>query len=264
MRSRAQTEHIEVRTHRRSALGPAAAAAAVAALALAIMLAVAAPGGPVEGPAAVASATPPASQTVAGATTTPVATAPQGVAPTAVAPPTALTYRSPLGYSVDLPAGWRRSDLQSRTEPDPQGDPELLAIDVFTNRTQKDERQAIADTHVGFGPMHEYTAWVRIQANRDGLAPKAYAEREQGAFGMVSVGVEEITFEGRPAAKTTWRYPPSGTRTSYAIYFQDAMRRMWVIGYYLAPDDIKAPTGATEDAVRGIVESFRSSAATAR
>lgn len=191
-----------------------------------------------------------------GVTATPTAL-PTTATPTSTAG--ATRYVSPAGYSLDLPPGWRRSDLVSQTGPLPNGDPEIVLLDVFTRRTPSDEQSAYDRTHVGFGPIYFFTAFVHVDRNSDGLEPMPFAEREKGKLGMDPVSVEPITFQGRPAAKTTWRYPPSGTRTSYAIYFRDERGRIWIVGYYLAPDDAggDVPAGATEADVRGIPESFR-------
>lgn len=205
-------------------------------------------------PAATATATPAASPT--GAPSTPGATATAGQSAGA------QTYQSPLGYSVVLPSGWRRSELQSHASPVPQGDPELLATDVFTARTPQDEQQARENTHVGFGPLYAYTAFVRIYRNSEDQTPLEFAEDEKGKFGLEVVSVQEITVTdrgatsgGRPGARTTWRFAPGQAR-SYADYVLDDEGRMWVVGSYQAPPDIPPPPGASEEDLRAIQDSF--------
>lgn len=253
-------------------------AAALALFALVGLVAVLTLGPRGSAPSALESPTPSPSPTDAATATatsaaTPTETAAATASPTvgmgrgsptgtAGAGVTARTYESPLGYSVVLPDGWRRSELQSRAAPDPRGDPELLATDVFTARTPQDEQQALENTHVGFGPMHEYTAFVHIYRNSEDQTPLEFAEEEKGKYGLMVVSVQEImvtdrgaTSGGRPGARTTWRFAP-GQATSYADYVLDDEGRMWVIGFYLAPPDRPPPAGASEEDLRTIQDSF--------
>jgi len=165
------------------------------------------------------------------------------------------TYTSPLGYTIQLPAGWRRSDLLSQTGPVPNGDPEIVATDVFTIRDPAKERELRDRTDTGSGPL-EYTSVVSIYRNSRALTPRAYAEREQGAYGLTVVSIEDMTFQGRPAARTTWRWAP-GEQRSYATYVRDALGRMWIVGFYLAHPVRELPPGATHEVLRGITDSSR-------
>jgi hypothetical protein len=185
---------------------------------------------------------------------------PQAAGPSATVPPagsagTAI-YDSPVGYSVQLPTGWRRSDLQSRTSPNPQGDPELLAIETFTTRVPADEEAAIRRSDTGVGPALVYTASVSLYRNTANLSAMAYAERRKGWMGLSVASIEPTTVDGRTGAKTTLRVTPSDAGSFYFLYVPDG-DRMWVIGYFLTWPGGEVPAGATEEGVRSIVESFR-------
>ena len=69
------------------------------------------------------AASPTATATAIPSATSSVAPTPSGNSGPATLPP---AYQSTLGYSVVLPSGWRRSDLQSRTTP--KDDPDSLAV----------------------------------------------------------------------------------------------------------------------------------------
>jgi hypothetical protein len=185
---------------------------------------------------------------------------PQAAGPSATTPPASIAgtaiYNSPIGYSVQLPTGWRRSDLQSRTSPNPEGDPELLAIETFTTRAPADEEAAIRRSDTGVGPALVYTASVSLYRNTRNLSATAYAERRQGWMGLYVVSIEPTTVDGRAGAKTTFKSTPSDASSSYFLYVADG-DRMWVIGYFLTWPGGEVPTGATEEGVRSIVESFR-------
>ncbi|MEO8632303.1 MAG: hypothetical protein ABI466_03015 [Chloroflexota bacterium] len=235
-----------------------AAVAIVAVVASLALVAILAPRGgqQTSAPTVTASATPTASST-ATATTLPSATASSAATATVTAPAT-TTYQSPLGYSVQLPAGWRRSDLQSRTTPWPagQGDPDLIGTELYTRLTPGDETEAIRRTDTGVGPALQYTASVSLLRNSRTLSAMAYADREKGGFGLPVVSVEPTTVDGRPGAKTTFKFTTSDPTTFYSLYVPDG-ERMWIIRYFTAPPGTAIPAGATETAVRGIVESFR-------
>jgi hypothetical protein len=199
-------------------------------------------------PTATASATPTGSATAT--TSSPTAT-----------PSVALstsTYQSPLGYSVQLRAGWRRSELQSRTTPFPpgQGDPDILGTELFTRLSPADEAEAIRRSDTGVGPALVYTATVGHYRNSRNLSAMAYADREKGAFGLNSVSIEPTTVDGRGGVKSTFKFATSDPTSFYALYVPDG-ERMWVIRYFTAPSGMAIPAGATEPDVRGIVESFR-------
>ena len=237
--------------------GVAAVAAVAVVVALVTLLAILGPrdGGQTSAPAVTASASPTAT---ASATTSPTATTPSVATATGSASQATTTYQSPLGYSVQLPAGWRRSELQSRTTPFPpgQGDPDILGTELFTRLAPADEQEAIRRSDTGVGPALEYTAIVSLYRNSRNLTAMAYAEREKGAFGLNVVSVEPATVDGRPGAKTTFKFATSDPTSFYALYVPDG-ERMWVIRYFTAPSGITVPAGATEAGVRGIVESFR-------
>ena len=159
---------------------------------------------------------------------------------------------------MQLPVGWRRSDLQSRTTPftPGQGDPDLLGTELFTRLTPADEAEAVRRSDTGVGPALVYTATVGLYRNSRNLSAMAYAEREQGALGLNVVSIAPATVDGRAGAKTTFKFATSDTTSFYALYVPDG-ERMWVIRYFTAPSGMAIPPGATEPAVRGIVESFR-------
>jgi hypothetical protein len=196
-------------------------------------------------------------QATATATASPTATVSAAATATASAA-AATTYQSPLGYSVQLPAGWRRSELQSRTTPFPagQGDPDILGTELFTRLTPADEAEAVRRSDTGVGPSLVYTATVGPYRNSRNLSAMAYADREKGALGLNVVSIEPATVDGRAGAKTTFKFATSDPTSFYALYVPEG-ERMWVIRYFTAPSGMAIPAGATEPAVRGIVESFR-------
>jgi hypothetical protein len=194
-----------------------------------------------------------AASPTATATATAIPSATASTAPSAtgsVAPSTGSTYQSPVGYSVQLPSGWRRSDLQSRTTKD---NPDEIAIDIFTSRTPADEAEAMTHSDTGVGPAQMYTAFVGLYRNSRNETALAYAERMKAGSGLIAVSIEPTTVDGLSGVKTTFKFTPSDTQTFYELYVQDG-DRMWVLGYTLGSP---TPPGATEPAVRGIVESFK-------
>jgi hypothetical protein len=163
-------------------------------------------------------------------------------------------YVSSVGYSVQLPSGWRRSDIQSFTTP--RDDPNGLASETFTTRTPADEAAQMQRSDTGVGPAQFYTASVGINRNSRNETAMEYAQRMKGLYGLFVVSVEATTVDGRAGVKTTFKFTSSDPQSFYTLYVQDA-DRMWVIGYLLAPANAEVPPGATEPAVRGIVESFK-------
>jgi len=199
----------------------------------------------------------PSSTSTAQSTTAQTASA--APATTSAAPTTATsssTYQSPLGYSVQFGSPWRRSELQSRTSPPAQGDPDLLGTETFTTRTPTDEQAAIRATDTGVGPAQYYTANVALYRNSRNETAMAYAQRVKNGYGLIVVSVDPATVDGRAGAKTTFKFASSDTQTFYTLYVQDA-DRIWTIGYTLAPAGQPIPAGATEAGVRAIVESFK-------
>jgi len=201
----------------------------------------------------------PTATATATATAIPSATSSAPTVPTSSpvksSPPTVgPTYQSTLGYSVELPSGWRRSELQSFTTP--RDDPNTLAGETFTTRTPADEAEAMRRTDTGVGPALIYTANVSLYRNTRSETALAYAERQKAMFGLIAVSVEPTTVDGRVGAKTTLKFTQADTKTSYALTVADG-DRIWVIRYFLAQPTDQVPAGATEEGVRSIVESFK-------
>jgi hypothetical protein len=200
----------------------------------------------------------PTATATATATAIPSATSSAGSTP--IPTPIGLTpvplanYQSPLGYTVQLPSGWRRSELQSYTTP--RDDPNSLALETFTSRTAADEAAQISRSDTGLGPAQYYTASVAINRNSRNETAMEYAQRTKGLYGLFVVSVEPTTVDGRAGVKTTFKFASGDPQTFYTLYVQDG-DRMWVIGYVLAPSSAQIPSGATEPAVRSIVESFK-------
>ena len=123
-------------------------------------------------PSGTATAVPsPSSTSTAQSTATQTASA----APTTTAASTTTgasssTYQSPLGYTVQFGSPWRRSELQSRTSPIPQGDPDLLGTETFTTRTPVMSRRRSAPAT---------RAWDRRSTTRRTLPCIATVETRQ-------------------------------------------------------------------------------------
>jgi hypothetical protein len=224
-----------------------AGAAAIVAIALVAVILGLRSGQQAASPTATANATAIASAT-SSATSTAIPT-PIGLTPVPLA-----NYQSPVGYSVQLPGGWRRSDLQSRMTP--KDNPDELSIETFTTRTPADEAAQMARSDTGIGPAQIYTASVAVYRNSRNETATAFAQRVKGGSGLVALSVEPTTVDGRPAVKTTFKFPTDNGQSFYTLYVQDG-DRIWVIGYVLAPSNLDTPAGATEAGVRTIVESFR-------
>jgi hypothetical protein len=237
--------------------GVAAAVVAVVVVLLALVAILGQRGGQQAAAPTVTASVSPTSSPSATATTSPTRTASPAATATATTN-TTTTYQSPLGYSVQLPVGWRRSDLQSRTTPFAagQGDPDLLGTELFTRLAPADEQEAVRRSDTGVGPQLQYTAIVGLYRNSRDLSAMAYADREQGALGLNVVSIEPATVDGRAGVKTTFKFASNDPTSMYALYVP-AGQRMWVIRYFTAPQGATVPAGATEAAVRGIVESFR-------
>lgn len=205
-------------------------------------------------------------QQAASPTATATATAIPSATPTAAStpPPTpvgltpvpTVTYQSPLGYSVQLQSPYRRSELRSRLTPYPQGDPNLLAYEIFTAQNPADEAEAVRREGTGVGPSLIYTASVTLYRNSRNESAMAYADREKGSLGVNVVSIEPTTVDGRTAAKTTFKFFQADSKTFYALYVPDG-DRIWLVRYFLAQPTDPVPAGATEAGVRSIVESFR-------
>jgi hypothetical protein len=135
-------------------------------------------------------------------------------------------------------------------------DPNSLAAETFTTRMPADEADAMRRTDTGVGPALIYTANVGLYRNTRNETAIAYAERQKGMFGLIVVSVEPTTVDGRVGAKTTLKFTQSDLKTSYALTVADG-DRIWVIRYFLAQPTDQVPGGATDEAVRSIVESFK-------
>ena len=229
--------------------GVAAFAGAAAILAIALVAVILGLRGGQQAASPTATAT--ATATAIPSATSSVVPTPSGNSGPATLPP---AYQSTLGYSVVLPTGWRRSDLQSFTTP--RDDPNTLAGETFTTRTPADEAEAMRRTDTGVGPALIYTANVSLYRNTRSETALAYAERQKAMFGLIAVSVEPTTVDGRVGAKTTLKFTQADTKTSYALTVADG-DRIWVIRYFLAQPTDQVPAGATEEGVRSIVESFR-------
>jgi hypothetical protein len=140
--------------------------------------------------------------------------------------------------------------------PPGQGDPDLLGMELFTRLAPADEQAAVQRADTGVGPALIYTATVGLYRNSGNLSAMAYADREKGALGLNVVSMEPATVDGRAGARTTFKFATSDPTSMYALYVPDG-ERMWVVRYFTAPSGTAIPAGATEPAVRGIVESFR-------
>ena len=140
--------------------------------------------------------------------------------------------------------------------PPGQGDPDFLGGELFTRLAPADEQEAIRRTDTGVGPALQFTASVTIVRNSRNLSATAFADREKGGFGMPVVSVEPTTVDGRPGAKTTFKFATGDPTSFYSLYVPDG-ERMWIIRYFTAPTGTTPPAGATEAGVRSIVESFR-------
>lgn len=203
-----------------------------------------------------------AASPTATATATAIPSATSSTAPTPTPTPIGMTpvplptYQSPLGHSVQLPSAYRRSELQSRLTPYPQGDPNLLAYELFTPLTPADEAEAVRRSDTGVGPSLIYTASVTLYRNSRNESAMAYAEREKGSLGLNVVSIEPITVDGHAAAKTTFKFHQPDSKTFYALYVTDG-DRIWLVRYFLAQPTDPVPAGATEAGVRSIVESFK-------
>jgi hypothetical protein len=225
-----------------------AGAAAIVAIALVAVILGLRGGQPAASPTATATAT-----VIPSATATSSAIPTQSL-PVKLPPQAGSIYNSPAGYSVTLPTGWRRSDLQSRMTP--KDNPDELSIETFTTRTAADEAEAMRRSDTGVGPAQIYTTNVAVYRNSRNETAMAFAQRVKGGYGLVPLSVEPTTVDGRAAVKTTFKFATDNGQSFYTVYVQDG-DRIWAIGYFLAPSNLDTPAGATEAGVRGIVESFK-------
>jgi hypothetical protein len=143
-------------------------------------------------------------------------------------------YASPtLGYSVQLPAPWRRSTVLSALV---NNGNLKLGHEVFTIRSTADEAGELNDP----GPGAAWSYVAVVEQWRDPLAwtPMAWATDPLLAGWAKGQVVENATIDGHVAAKVT-----NGPRFSVAYYVYDA-GRMFVVGYKVDRPDWK-PSAAT-------------------
>ena len=171
-------------------------------------------------------------------------TPPAGVSPTLSFSPTqdaTRVYQSDLGYSIELPEGWRHSDVLSLRAP--ASSLVLVGDDVFTRRTPEDERANVGG-ETG-GPAGFWTLSVEVQKNRDGLGLREWvAEGHVGFFG--GQRVEGTTIDGRPALNVT-----AGGAANYVVARGDDIL---IIRYNTQGDP---PAGATKADLDRMVASIR-------
>ena len=149
-----------------------------------------------------------------------------------------------LGYSVQLPAAWRRSAVLSALV---NNGNLKLGHEVFTIRSTADEAGVLNDP----GPGAAWSYVAVVEQWRDPLAwtPMAWATDPLLAGWAKGQVVENATIDGHAAAKVT-----NGPRFSVAYYVYDA-GRMFVVGYKVDAPDWK-PSAAAESDLRTIVASF--------
>lgn len=151
---------------------------------------------------------------------------------------------STLGYSVDLPGGWRRSAVLSTMV---NNGTLKVGHEVFTIRSTADESGVLVDP--GPGAAWSYVAVVEQWRDPSAWTPMAWATDPLLAGWAKGQVVEAATIDGHLAAKVT-----NGPRFSVAYYVYDA-GRMFVVGYKVDAPDWK-PSAATESDLRAIVASF--------
>jgi len=160
--------------------------------------------------------------------------------------PPGSTYSSTTyGYQIDLPKGWRHSDALSVVVPNSA---DVKGWDVFTIRSEQDEDLASVKGQEGApGPAWQYVAVVEVYWNPGGLTPLQWANsRGEQA---VRQTIESVKFAGRPAARKT-----HGGRFETVYYVADR-DSMFAVGYKVHPE--VRPPGANEEALQGIINSFR-------
>jgi hypothetical protein len=160
-----------------------------------------------------------------------------------VGPATAYTSQT-LGYSVQLPAAWRRTAVLSAMV---NNGNLKVGHEVFTIRSTGDEAGVLNDP--GPGAAWSYVAVVEQWRDPLGWTAMAWATDPLLAGWAQGQVVENATIDGHIAAKVT-----NGPRFSVAYYVYDA-GRMFVVGYKIDAPDWK-PSAATESDLRAIVASF--------
>ena len=158
--------------------------------------------------------------------------------------PTTAYVSSTLGYSVQLPAAWRRTSVLSAMV---NNGNLKVGHEVFTIRSVADEAGVLNDP----GPGAAWSYVAVVEQWRDPLAwtPMAWATDPLLAGWAKGQVVENATIDGHVAAKVT-----NGPRFSVAYYVYDA-GRMFVVGYKVDAPDWK-PSAATESDLQAIVATF--------
>jgi len=149
-----------------------------------------------------------------------------------------------LGYSVQLPAAWRRTAVLSAMV---NNGNLKVGHEVFTIRSTADEAGVLNDP--GPGAAWSYVAVVEQWRDPLGWSPMAWATDPLLAGWAQGQVVESAAIDGHVAAKVT-----NGPRFSVAYYVYDA-GRMFVVGYKVDRPDWK-PSAATESDLGAIVASF--------
>lgn len=148
------------------------------------------------------------------AVTTP-AISPTPTAPTATAAPSPTATASPaqgrfanavLGYSIELPPSWHRTECGSFT-PRPTGP--FTGLDTFIGIPERDF------TLGGVGGVNVDHVSVFARENPQRLSPRAWASDTAGA-GPLATDLTDITFAGQPAV--TGRLRPQGATEGVAVF----------------------------------------------
>lgn len=150
------------------------------------------------------------------------------VTPTPSPPSLVVAYESPaVGYRIQLPAGFRRSDcLSAWASQDPR-----FTTDMFTLLTPEQERAQDRGHVARGGPV----AWRAIEVSvlkPDGRSALEWA-REYGRFGGIERH-EAVVIDGHEASRTVVRDKPQ-------LYVVRAADRMYLISVppeTLLPDDV--------------------------
>jgi hypothetical protein len=157
----------------------------------------------------------------------------------------ATVIESSFGYRVDLPPGWRRSDLLSLRIDNNQVH---LGHDVYTVRSPDDERNSVG--RVGqVGPAWNYALVIEAWRNPTRLSAVQWASSTDHAGWAKGQSVQQVRVAGRDAARLQF-----GARYTVAYFVPDG-DRMFLLGYHtdLGP----APAGANAQGLQGIIASFR-------
>jgi hypothetical protein len=158
--------------------------------------------------------------------------------------PTTAYVSQPLGYSVQLPAAWRRTAVLSAMV---NNGNLKVGHEVFTIRTVADEAGVLNDP--GPGAAWSYVAVVEQWRDPAGWTALAWATDPLLAGWAKGQVVESATIDGHVAAKVT-----NGPRFSVAYYLYDT-GRMFVVGYKVDAPEWK-PSAATESDLQAIVATF--------